>query len=279
MMKTWLIGGGALVLVLALATGLWAQNAAKSDPAKGAKHAGRMQGGLPPMMGPGAAVMHADDSGLFTLERGTLTKYAAGSLEVAGTVDLKPARTETPSADTTTSPAFRPMRGVGGETFMLTKVADADTVLAVVGGTFYRINAGTLAIEAQGALPELPTPTPPAWAGKGMAGKKHAEDNAEQTPAATDSETPATPDTTMKPEGRCGKGGPGCGPGFRGRMGMMGRAFGGMQPTMELSGATLYIKRGPQIASVDITTGKVLAEKTAPLPTAPDQATTAPPAQ
>ncbi|MHB0911864.1 MAG: hypothetical protein ACYC2Y_00275 [Armatimonadota bacterium] len=122
---------------------------------------------------------------------------------------------------------------------LLANKGASEQVLVVAGNRFLRIDGRSLTVQARGTLSEVQRP-------EGAPGEAGA--------------LPGGPGA-MGPGGM-GPGGPGMGPGGPGMEPM------GPPPVLELSGRTLYVLRGPEIAAVNIDTGDVGAEATLPRPDA-----------
>jgi len=99
-----------------------------------------------PMMagGPRRVVMHADDGRLYVLEGNKLVKYDGATLKEQGTVTFADKQNGNANADRP-----QPPFGAGPADFLI----NGNDVLLVAGDTFYRIDAGTMKIEKQIALP------------------------------------------------------------------------------------------------------------------------------
>jgi hypothetical protein len=103
-----------------------------------------------PMMPPGGPrriVMHAAGGSLYVLQGNELVKYDGDTLKQQGAVTLPDAKPDGANAE-----GPRPPLGAGPADFL---VAGND-VLLVAGGSFYLIDARTMRIDKQAALPVRP---------------------------------------------------------------------------------------------------------------------------
>jgi hypothetical protein len=219
--------------VLCLATGAYAQRGFAGGPADGnapPPPQGMVSTPLP--LPTAATLMHAGNSGLFILAGMQLTKYEAATLQEIASISLNSALAVPPDPWNLPARLNFPARPQAPAAFLIADVGHRETILAVVGDTFYLIDARKMTITTQHALPPVAVSPRQHGSGPGPRGGNPPNRNANgnnrprrNQGGASTAELPA-------------------------------------QVSLELHEHTLYVLRANQLLALNSKSGEVLAQGT-----------------
>jgi hypothetical protein len=269
------LGIAIALLTLGLASAAFSQFG--PPPGQGGQ-GGQDQGGSQPPRPPLRAVMHAGAQGVFVLEGPSITKYAAGTLDVKGTLQLAQKDAQAADAQQGMPPMGPPPPGA----FVITGKDDG-LLFVVLGDTVYKVDAAALTLISKTDLPAIEKPAQgqqpqgqgqrrgPQQGMRGQGGPGGQQGGPQGGQGGPGGQQGGPQGGQGGPGGQQGgpqggQGGPG---GQQGGPGMGGPGMGGPggqmlppAPELEVTGNYLYIQRGRQITAINIETGAV-AGKTA----------------